>query len=114
MLRWMQRLKAAGITLMIISNIATEAADILIEETVLAQLCTLRVYSGQVGINKPDQGIYLHALGLLGREPGSVLFIDDRRENAEASLTAGLRSAHFVGDGRIRLLGDPAQPRHDS
>ncbi len=104
MLKWMRRLKAGGITLMIISNIAYEAAEILIEGTVLAQLCTHRVYSGQVGINKPDPGIYLHALNLLGGEAGSVLFIDDRRENAEASMKVGFRSAHFIGDTTVSLL----------
>lgn len=104
MMRWMRRMKEEGITLIIISNIAVEAAEILIESTPLARLCPHRVYSGRLGINKPHQGIYRHALGLLDTEGSSVLFIDDRLENAIASQAVGFQSAHLMCEGRIHLL----------
>ncbi|MBN2859212.1 MAG: HAD hydrolase-like protein, partial [Sphaerochaetaceae bacterium] len=104
MIRWMTQVKAKGITLIIISNIAVEAAEILIESTPLADLCPYRVYSGRIGINKPHQGIYMHARNLLGTEGSSVLFIDDRLENAVASQAVGFQSAHLVCEGKIHLL----------
>ena len=104
MMKWMRQLKAKGITLIIISNISVEAAEILIERTPLADLCSHRVYSGRVGINKPHQGIYRHARSLLGTGGGSVLFIDDRLENAIASQAAGFQAAQLMCEGKVNLL----------
>ncbi len=101
MIEWIRRMKKEGITFIIISNIAVEAAQLLIEESDWASLFDHRIYSGEVGINKPDQRIFRHALSLLNSDGSSALFIDDRKENVEAAETAGFMGAWSIRDGVI-------------
>jgi putative hydrolase of the HAD superfamily len=55
-----------------------------------------------VGLRKPEPIIYRRALDILGRPAERVLFIDDRKENAAAAATAGMKSIRFEGAGQLR------------
>lgn len=59
-------------------------------------------YLGQV---KPDEAIYLNALGMAACSGSDALFIDDRPLNVEPAEALGLNGIHFQGldDLRSRL-----------
>ena len=61
-------------------------------------------YLGQV---KPDEDIYLNALGIAATSRDHAVFIDDRALNVEPALALGLNGYHFEGlDGLRAFLAD--------
>lgn len=61
-------------------------------------------YLGQV---KPDEDIYLNALGIASTTREHAVFIDDRELNVEPALALGLNGYHFQGlDGLRAFLQD--------
>lgn len=50
------------------------------------------VVSAEVGMVKPDQGIYEHAAERLDVTPGECVFIDDREIFVEAAKAAGMQA----------------------
>jgi epoxide hydrolase-like predicted phosphatase len=48
------------------------------------------VISGEVGMRKPEPGIFRHAAALLGLEPRECVFIDDIAANIEAAQACGM------------------------
>lgn len=55
--------------------------------------------SGALGLRKPDPAVFGRALGLLGWEAGSTLFVDDKFGNVQGARRAGLH-ADTVTDAR--------------
>jgi len=58
-------------------------------------------YLGQV---KPDEAIYLNALGIAACDQASAIFIDDRPLNVEPALALGLKALHFQGLGPLQAF----------
>ena len=56
-------------------------------------------YMGQV---KPDEGIYLNALGMAGCGVEAAVFIDDRAMNVEPAHALGLNAVQFTGLDALR------------
>ena len=56
-------------------------------------------YLGQV---KPDEDIYLNALGIAATSRDHAVFIDDRALNVEPALALGLNGYHFQGVDGLR------------
>ena len=56
------------------------------------------VYSHEVGLLKPDPGIYLLSCERLGVRPSEVVFIDDREPFTQAARDVGMHAVHFTGD----------------
>jgi FMN phosphatase YigB (HAD superfamily) len=59
------------------------------------------VISAEVGMRKPEPGIYLHAAQLVGAEPAACVFVDDLEQNVVAARELGMhgivhRSAEFT------------------
>jgi putative hydrolase of the HAD superfamily len=54
------------------------------------------VISGEVGMRKPEPGIFAHALDLLGVEAAQTVFVDDLRVNVTAATDLGLVGVHHV------------------
>jgi putative hydrolase of the HAD superfamily len=48
------------------------------------------VISGEVGMRKPEERIFLHAAGLLGLPPEQCVFIDDIEANVTAATAVGM------------------------
>ncbi|WP_235926395.1 HAD-IA family hydrolase [Actinokineospora pegani] len=48
------------------------------------------VVSGEVGVAKPDKGIYLHAARVLGVDPSRCVFIDDVPGYVRGAVLAGM------------------------
>jgi len=84
-------------TLGIISNTTPGMEERLRERFELIDLFDVRVGSGDLGIAKPDAGIFLHATKLAGLTPGQSVFTDDRADFAEAARAVGMQGFHFTG-----------------
>jgi len=75
----------------------------------------LRFVTGSCNSNettflKPEEGIFRTAIERSGREPGEIVFIDDREENISAAAALGIQAIHFRGDegalvGELARLG---------
>lgn len=53
------------------------------------------IISGEIGIRKPDPGIYQYCLSMLQLPAQACLFLDDRLPNLEAARSLGFRTAWF-------------------
>lgn len=58
--------------------------------------------SAMFGTHKPDPAVFVRTLERLGFAAGETLFVDDKPENAEGAVRAGLAGHHFTGIGRLR------------
>jgi epoxide hydrolase-like predicted phosphatase len=54
------------------------------------------VISGEVGMRKPEPGIYRHAAQLLGHEPSACVFVDDLGPNVKGAVSVGMVGVKFV------------------
>jgi HAD superfamily hydrolase (TIGR01509 family) len=48
------------------------------------------VISGEVGMRKPEPGIFRHTLALIGLEPAECVFVDDLPHNIAAAVEVGM------------------------
>ena len=80
----------------IISNTIPGMEERLRERFELVDLFDVRVGSGDLGIAKPDAGIFRHATKLAGIEPEQSVFTDDRADFAEAARAVGMQGFHFT------------------
>lgn len=53
------------------------------------------VVSCELGVVKPDAGIFQLCLERLGTSPGRTLFVDDRRENTDGAAAVGIVTVTF-------------------
>jgi epoxide hydrolase-like predicted phosphatase len=54
------------------------------------------VISGEVGMRKPEPGIYHHAAKLLDVPPAQCVFVDDLRPNVTGAVAVGMVGVRFV------------------
>jgi len=73
------RLRERGLKLGIVSNtfVPGQAHDRHLAKTGLVEFFPVRVYSCDLKIGKPKKEIFLHALKLVGVEPGNAVFVGD-------------------------------------
>lgn len=57
--------------------------------------------SGEIGLRKPDPGIYRHMRVHLGGSGKGILFVDDRVANLDAARKLGLRTLLFDPAGKL-------------
>ncbi len=60
------------------------------------------ISSHQVGLHKPDSGIYQYALDRLNVSAGEVFFFDDTPVNVEAARKIGIQAWHTEGIGALQ------------
>jgi putative hydrolase of the HAD superfamily len=54
------------------------------------------VLSGEVGMRKPEERIFLHAAETLGLDPRECVFIDDIEANVAAAVACGMTGVHHT------------------
>ena len=65
------------------------------------------VISGEVGMRKPEAGIFLHAADALGLAPAECVFIDDMEANVAAATDCGMTALlHTEAAVTVAALGD--------
>jgi putative hydrolase of the HAD superfamily len=55
------------------------------------------VISGECGMRKPEEEIFLHTARTLGLEPRQCVFIDDMEANVAAAVACGMTGVHHTG-----------------
>jgi putative hydrolase of the HAD superfamily len=103
-------LRARGLRLGVISNWDVRLPDLL-RRLDLARRLDAVVYSSAVGVEKPDSRIFRRALRELGVEARAALHIGDNRlEDLEGAIAAGMRALLLVRGRRDPAAGSPAAP----
>ena len=96
MIDWAVALQNAGISNGILSNMGDAMeAGIVARFPWVARFrqCT---FSHNLGIAKPDERIYRHAIAAVGEPATATLFIDDRLENIQAARALGLQAIQYT------------------
>ncbi len=85
-----------------LNNEARETNDFRFTKFGLRRYFKVAFSSCYVGLRKPDPAIYRRALDILGSDPARTLFIDDRQENVDGAVGAGMRAIRFTGAEALR------------
>ncbi len=98
MMALVRGLKVRGYILGIISNTIPGLEERLRESLPeFIEIFDIRVGSGDLGIAKPDERIFQHALDEAGVAPGESVFTDDVLKYADAARALGMHGFHFTG-----------------
>lgn len=62
------------------------------------------VISGEVGLRKPDEGIFAHLLDKMRALPSVCAFVDDRGKNLRTASRLGMKTIRLVRSGTDGLL----------
>ena len=96
MLEWAKRLQQARIPTGILSNIGDAMSAGLAERYAWLSGFDHLTWSHTLNLAKPEIAIYRHAAEGLRTPPENILFIDDRVENIEAALAAGMQAIRYT------------------
>ena len=96
MLAWVERLQRAGVPTGILSNMPDPMETGLRARYAWIEAFDHHTWSHALNLAKPEPAIYLHAAQGLGVEPANILFLDDKAENIEAALTAGMQAMQYT------------------
>lgn len=89
------------IKLAMLSNESRELMDHRIESFGLGQNFSAYLVSAYVGIRKPDPRIFKLALDVMQSTPQETMFVDDRRENAQAASALGIHGMQYEGPQKL-------------
>ena len=92
MVRWIHEVHSMGIKTALVSNMARQTYENLVEHQSWTAWFDVLVISGILGVNKPDEAIYRHALQRCEVKPEEVLFIDDMRRNLDQAASLGMQT----------------------
>lgn len=103
MWRWIDRLRAAGTRVAMLSNMPRELGEALKSRTARMQNFDFVTLSYEVHSVKPEPAIYEHCLEGLGLEPAETLFLDDRMPNIQGAELLGMRAIQFTDRDDVLL-----------
>jgi putative hydrolase of the HAD superfamily len=108
-----EELHGSGAGLALLSN-APSSFGRVVEQQPWARMFGHLLFSGDLGTAKPDAPIWAALIDRLAARPRDCLFLDDRQENIDGALAAGLHAERWTGAGparavlgRMHLLGEP-------
>jgi putative hydrolase of the HAD superfamily len=112
MLELIQRVRAAGIRVALLSNSWGDGGYDPYDGYDLDAMFDAVVISGETGMRKPDPAIYLLTADKLGVPPQECVFADDTAANLPAASALGMATVHFTEATAAiteisRLLGLP-------
>lgn len=91
----MERLIAAGHDVTMLTNFAADTfAEARTRYPFLQRPRGVTV-SGEVGMIKPDRGIYDHHVATFGLDPSATIFIDDSPQNVDGAKAVGWQAVLF-------------------
>jgi len=95
LIAYIDRLRAAGYHLGLLSNAGDNARHIFTEVyPVLPHFDSVTI-SAEEGVMKPDPRIFQAALARAGVQPHEAVFVDDVGENVEGARAVGMLGVHF-------------------
>ena len=101
-------LRAEGIRIALVSNCADNTRAMLAAKGLL-DLADAAILSCEVGVAKPDPGIYLVAIQEVGVLPADALMLDDQPRFCAGAEAVGVRAIQVVRPG---IASKPADPRY--
>jgi putative hydrolase of the HAD superfamily len=102
-LAWTRTLAATGkYRLLTLNNESRELHEYRVRTFKLGEVFQAFFTSCYLGQAKPDEGIYLNALGIAGCGRKEAVFIDDRPVNVEPALALELRAIRFQNLDQLR------------
>jgi putative hydrolase of the HAD superfamily len=97
-LPFMARQRALGRSVAIVSNCSRQTQEV-VRVHGLEEAVDLVVLSCDVGVAKPDAGIFEAALEGLGVEPQRAIFVDDVPAYLDGAAALGIQTAQIARDG---------------
>jgi len=91
----LERVRTAGHRLALLSNMPIPYADHLEAQHACFGWFEARVFSGRVGLVKPERAMFEHAREALALDLDQALFIDDHAANIEAAQANGWQAMLF-------------------
>jgi putative hydrolase of the HAD superfamily len=105
----LHRLHAAGTPLYCLSNMQHASLAHIERAHSFWPVFRGRVFSCQVGLCKPEAGIYEHLLATFALRPEETVFIDDMEANVAAAAALGIHGIRFLSaaqcEAELRELG---------
>jgi len=102
-LEWVRGLRKSGnCRLFTLNNESRELHEHRVKQFQLDSIFSGFLTSCYLGFAKPDEAIYLAALGIASCDRENAIFIDDRSLNVEPALALGLKAHHFEGLDGLR------------
>ncbi len=98
----LSELKEKGVLLYILSNWSAETYPIAEERFDFLKWFDGKIISGEVGLVKPDLGIYKLLINRYNLNPHQTLFIDDKEENVKSAELLGIQGIHFQNPSKLR------------
>ena len=89
------RLRAAGYGVHLGTNQERHRGTYMRTELGYDQLFDVSCYSWELGALKTDPAYFEQAVALIGAEPGSIVFVDDRADNVACARSVGLRGIRW-------------------
>jgi putative hydrolase of the HAD superfamily len=100
MVRWSRQLSDAGIKTALLSNMHADLVE-HVRTFEWVQRFTVKTFSAEIGLVKPDAAIYEHTLRELGTAPERTVFVDDREVNIKAAHSLGIHAIRFCSIGQL-------------
>lgn len=97
-------IKTSGTKIAILSNMPFDLLAELRKRFDWLKEFDVLVWSCELGIIKPDEGIYRACLERLGCEAGRALFFDDRPGNVEGAKRIGIEAHVFESAAQARAI----------
>jgi 2-haloacid dehalogenase len=92
----------AGLRRYALSNFSTETFPVARERFGFLSWFDGILLSGEVGLAKPDPGIYEELCRRFGLVPAQTVFVDDSAPNVEAAVALGFRGVRFTSASALR------------
>jgi putative hydrolase of the HAD superfamily len=99
-----RQIKARGTKIAILSNMPFDLLAELRRRFGWLKEFDVLTWSCELGVIKPDAGIYRACLSALGCEPARSLFFDDRPRNVEGAKRIGMEAHVFESATRARAI----------
>jgi putative hydrolase of the HAD superfamily len=99
-----REIKARGVKTAILSNMPFDLLAELRSKFDWLDEFEVQIWSCDLGVIKPDSGIYQACLSALECEAGRTLFFDDRPRNVEAARQVGMEAYVFESAAQARAI----------
>ena len=99
-----REIKSSGTKIAILSNMPFDLLVDLRKKFVWLEEFDVLTWSCELGIIKPDEGIYHACLEQLGCEAGRALFFDDRPRNVDGARRVGMHACVFESAAQARAI----------
>lgn len=103
------RVRRSGDLVALVSNCGDDTRPLL-EDRGLLDVVDQVVLSCEIGVPKPDRGIYDHTVELLGVDSSEATLIDDQYAFCAGAISAGLHAIQLVRRGEPGLFPRSAIP----